>query len=438
MNLNLKNNKVVNAWCMYDWSNSVYNLVITSTIFPVYYSSVTRNFFGGEKVQFLGLEITNTVLYSYSISFSFLAIALFSPLLSGIADYGGMKKLFLRIFTYIGAAACITLYFFDGSNIELGIFASIVASIGYSGSLVFYNAFLPEITTSDRYDIVSAKGYAMGYAGSLLLLLFNLISITFPDWFGFANGGEASRFAFLLVGVWWLGFSLIPFHFLPTNPYNRKPAGKLLAHGYKEVRKVFRSLRELPSMRRYLKAFFFYNMGVQTVMFLAATFGDKELKLPGEKLILTVLIIQVVAVAGSYLFAYVSKIKGNKISLSIMVVIWILVCLGAYFVTSAMQFYVVATVVGLVMGGIQSQSRSAFSKLIPENTIDHASYFSFYDVTEKLSIVIGTFAYGLIEQLTGSMRNSTLALATFFILGLFFLRQTNFKIIRLPKAEEAK
>ena len=191
-------------------------------------------------------------------------------------------------------------------------------------------------------------------------------------------------------------------------------------------------------MRRYLKAFFFYNMGVQTVMFLAATFGDKELKLPGEKLILTVLIIQVVAVAGSYLFAYVSKVKGNKISLSIMVVIWILVCLGAYFVTSAMQFYVVATVVGLVMGGIQSQSRSAFSKLIPENTIDHASYFSFYDVTEKLSIVIGTFAYGLIEQLTGSMRNSTLALATFFILGLLFLRQTNFNVIRLPKAEEAR
>jgi len=438
MNLSLKNNKVVNAWCMYDWSNSVYNLVITSTIFPVYYSNVTRNFFGSEVVQFFGLEITNTVLYSYSISFSFLLIALFSPLLSGIADYGGMKKLFLRIFTYTGAVACITLYFFDGSNIELGIFASITASIGYSGSLVFYNAFLPEIATPDRYDMVSAKGYAMGYAGSLLLLLFNLISITFPSVFGFENGGEASRFAFLLVGVWWAGFSLIPFYYLPSNPYNRKPANRLLSHGYQEVRKVFLSLRELPSMRRYLRAFFFYNMGVQTVMFLAATFGDKELKLPGEKLILTILIIQVVAVAGSYLFAYVSQTRGNKVSLSIMVVIWILVCLGAYFVTSATQFYVVATVVGLVMGGIQSQSRSAFSKLIPQNTIDHASYFSFYDVTEKLSVVAGTFAYGFIEQVTGSMRNSTLALAIFFILGLLFLRRTSFDAIKLTKtaAEE--
>lgn len=418
---------------MYDWSNSVYNLVITSTIFPVYYGSVTRAFFGSDKVLFFGLEITNTVLYSYSLSFSFFLIALFSPLLSGMADYGGMKKLFLRIFTYTGAVSCITLFFFDGSNIELGIFASIFASIGYSGSLVFYNAFLPEITTADRYDIVSAKGYAMGYAGSLILLVFNLASITFPETFGFATAGAASRFAFLLVGLWWLGFSLIPFYYLPTNPYKRKPSKKLLAHGYQEIRKVYRSLKELPNIRRFLKAFFFYNMGVQTVMFLAATFGDKELKLPGEKLILTILIIQVVAVAGSYLFAWVSETQGNKVSLAVMVIIWVLVCLGAYFVKTDIQFYLVATVVGLVMGGIQSQSRSAFSKLIPENTIDHASYFSFYDVTEKLSIVLGTFAYGLIEQLTGSMRNSTLVLASFFVIGLVFLRQTSFQVTRLSK-----
>jgi len=429
----VRDSKLINAWCMYDWSNSVYNLVITSTIFPVYYNSVTRNYYGSDQVKFLGLEITNTVLYSYSLSFSFLIIAIFSPLLSGMADYGGMKKLFLRLFTYLGATACLSLYFFDGSNIELGITASILASIGYAGSLVFYNAFLPEITTSDRYDIVSAKGYAFGYSGSLLLLLFNLICITFPEAFGFESAGEASRFAFLLVGIWWLGFSLIPFYYLPTNPYHRRPTNQLLTHGYNEIRKVFQSLENLPSMQKFLLAFFFFNMGVQTVMFLAATFGDKELKLPGDKLILTVLIIQIVAVVGSYLFAYVSKAKGNKISLAIMVVIWIVVCLGAYFVTQAWQFYIVATVVGLVMGGIQSQSRSAFSKLIPENTIDHASYFSFYDVTEKLSIVLGTFAYGFIEHVTGSMRNSTLALATFFVIGLFFLRKTSFGVTRLPE-----
>lgn len=411
---------------MYDWSNSVYNLVITSTIFPVYYNNATRNFFGGETIPFFGIEVTNTVLYSYSLSFSFLLIALISPLLSGMADFGGMKKLFLRIFTYIGATACITLFFFDGSNVEFGIIASVFASIGYSGSLVFYNAFLPEITSFEKYDLVSAKGYAMGYAGSLLLLIFNLITISNPGFIGLENAAEASRFAFLLVGVWWLGFSLIPFYYLPRNPYNRKPAKQLLSHGYNEIRKVFNSLQHIPVMKKFLIAFFFYNMGVQTVMFLAATFGDKELKLPGEKLILTVLIIQVVAVAGSYFFAYVSKTRGNKFSLSAMVIIWIAVCAGAYFVTTEQGFYVVAFVVGLVMGGIQSQSRSSFSKLIPQNTIDHASYFSFYDVTEKLSVVLGTFAYGLIEQLTGSMRNSTLALAVFFILGLFFLRNTKF------------
>lgn len=430
MNLT-KDSRLINAWCMYDWSNSVYNLVITSTIFPVYYSNATRNYFGSDTVPFFGLEITNTVLYSYSLSFSFFFIALVSPLLSGMADFGGMKKLFLRIFTYIGATACITLYFFEGANVELGIIASVFASIGYSGSLVFYNAFLPEITTFDRYDVVSAKGYAMGYAGSLLLLMFNLVTISAPGIIGLETAAEASRFSFLLVGLWWLGFSLIPFYFLPRNPYNRKPARQLMSHGYKEIRKVFRSLKDLPEMKKFLLAFFFYNTGVQTVMFLAATFGDKELKLPGEKLILTVLIIQLVGIAGSYFFAYVSKKKGNEFSLSSMIAIWILVCAGAYFVTSELGFYAVAFVVGLVMGGIQSQSRSSFSKLIPQNTIDHASYFSFYDVTEKLSIVLGTFAYGLIEQMTGSMRNSTIALAVFFIIGLLLLKNTSFRAIKL-------
>ncbi len=426
-----KDSKLINAWCMYDWSNSVYNLVITSTIFPIYYNSSTRNYFGSDTIPLFGLEITNTVLYSYSLSFSFFVIALLSPLLSGMADFGGMKKLFLRTFTYIGAAACITLYFFTGNNVELGIIASIFASIGYSGSLVFYNAFLPEITTFDRYDVVSAKGYAMGYAGSLILLLFNLVTISSPGLIGLETAAQASRFSFLLVGVWWLGFSLIPFYYLPRNPYNRRPTAHLLAHGYSEIRKVFRSLRALPAMKLFLISFFFYNTGVQTVMFLAATFGAKELNLPGEKLILTILIIQVVGVLGSYFFAYVSKARGNRFSLSTMILIWICVCLGAYFVTRVEEFYIVAFVVGLVMGGIQSQSRSSFAKLIPENTIDHASYFSFYDVTEKLSIVLGTFAYGFIEQMTGSMRNSTLALAIFFVLGLFFLRNTDFKAIRL-------
>lgn len=270
-------------------------------------------------------------------------------------------------------------------------------------------------------DKVSAKGYSYGYVGSVILLVVSILVIQFYNELGFQDESTAVRLSFLLVGVWWLGFSQITFYYLPDNVYDRKEAKNLLVNGYLEIRKVWFQLKSLPNMRTYLLAFFFYNMGVQTVMYLAATFGSKELKLESSKLILTVLIIQLVAIGGATLFAKVSEIRGNKSSLLIMNVIWVFICISAYFVTQEIEFYILATVVGLVMGGIQSLSRSTFAKLIPENTIDHASFFSFYDVTFNISIVIGTFSYGAIEQLSGSMRNSTIALCLFFVLGIFFL-----------------
>lgn len=416
---------MINAWSFYDWANSVYSLVITSAIFPIYYQNVAVNADGGDVISFFGFEIVNSVLYSYSLSFSFLIVAFFLPILSGIADYTGRKKLFMKIFVVLGSFSCMALYFFTPGRVELAIICSILASIGYSSSLVFYDAFLPEIATEDKMDKVSARGYAFGYAGSVLLLVFNLWMIQDYSFFGFADQGQASRFSFLTVGVWWLGFSIIPFAILPSNVYNRKPKeGKILLEGYKEINKVWHSLKLLPSMKMFLAAFFFYNMGVQTIMYLAATFGTKELKLDSGELILTVLIIQLVAIGGAYFFAYVSKLKGNKKSLLLMVLIWICICIGAYFMQTAKHFYILAFVVGLVMGGIQSLSRATFAKIIPKNTIDHASYFSFYDVTYNLSIVFGTFSYGLVESITGSMRNSTLALMLFFMIGIGFLALT--------------
>ena len=416
-----KNNKrIINAWCMYDWANSVYSLVITATIFPVYYEAVT-SYHPENIVDFFGLKITNTVLYSYSLAASFLIIAVVAPLLSGIADYSGKKKSFMKFFAYLGSISCIGLFFFTGRNIEYGIACSVLASIGFAGSLVFYNAYLPVIATPDKYDIVSARGFSLGYLGSIILLIISLVIISNPGLLGFQDESTVTRISFLMVGIWWIGFSQISFYRLPSNVYQRQTSESLLTKGYHEINKVFRSLKSLPGLRRFLLAFFFYNTGVQTVIYLAALFGSGALGLPGEKLILTILIIQVVAIAGSYLFAYISKLKGNKFSLIIMILIWIMVCVIAFFVYTEYQFYALAFLVGLVMGGIQSLSRATYSKLIPENTIDHTSYFSFYDVTEKVSIVIGTFSYGLIEQITGSMRNSTLTLAIYFIIGLAFL-----------------
>ncbi|HRK53310.1 MAG TPA: MFS transporter [Cyclobacteriaceae bacterium] len=417
----LNNTRIVRAWCMYDWANSVYSLVITSAIFPIYYKAVavTEN---GDQVQFLGFSVNNSVLYTYSLSLAFLIVAIILPLLSGMADYAGKKKTYMKIFVGIGSLACIGLYFFrDVSDLEWGIFCSMLACIGYSGSLVFYDAFLPEIVTIDRYDETSARGYSMGYYGSVILMVICLFIITYFNSFGFSTEGDAVRFTFLLVGIWWIGFSMITFHYVPENPYGRKATGNIWTKGYAELVKVWGSLQASPNLKKYLTAFFFFNMGVQTVMYLATLFGTDVLQLDSTKLIMTILLIQMVAAVGAWLSARFSARYGNKVALLALIGVWITVCISAYFVATEYQFYALAFVVGLIMGGVQALARATYTKLIPETTIDHASYFSFFDVTFNLSIVFGTFSFGLINQLTGSMRNSALVLALFFVIGILML-----------------
>jgi MFS transporter, UMF1 family len=429
----LNNKKTVRAWYMYDWANSVYSLVIITAIFPIYYKAVATDK-GSNMIPFMGFTIENSVLYSYALSFSFLIVAAILPFLSGAADYSGNKKPFMKFFVCLGSLSCMGLFFFDSlDTLWWGILCSILASIGYSGSLVFYDAFLPEIVTKDRYDATSAKGYSMGYYGSVVLMIICMMLILNYQSFGFPEkGGEglATRVSFLLVGVWWIGFSMIPFSILPDNPYNQRPTNNIWTKGYEEIAKVWRSLKDQHDLKRFLIAFFFYNMGVQTVMYLATLFGTDVLKLETGALIQTVVIIQLVGGMGAWLFSRFSKRKGNRFVLMFMIAIWIAVCIAAYFITTPFHFYLLATVVGLIMGGIQSLSRATYSKLIPENTIDHASYFSFYDVTWNLSIVLGTFSYGFIDQITGSMRYSALALGGYFIVGMILLFSVQSKQIQ--------
>jgi UMF1 family MFS transporter len=431
----LTEKKLHSAWSMYDWANSAYNLVITSTIFPAYYTAVTTIKEGdkivSDKVNFLGFNITNTTLFDYSVAFAYLVIALISPILSSIADYKGNKKSFMRMFCYLGSAACCGLYFFKGSTLEWGIFCFVLAAIGYCGSLVFYNAFLPEIAVEADRDKVSAQGYAYGYIGSVILQLIAFIFVFEPDWFGITDSSQPARISFLLVGIWWFAFSHITFRALPKGqPMTAHREHSLLANGFHELKKVWEQVKHLSVLRTYLGAFFVYSMGVQTVMLAATIFGSKVLKLETGQLITTVLIIQLVAIAGAYIMAKLSERFGNLKVLLFVLFIWVGVCIGAYYITTAMQFYIIATVVGLVMGGIQSLSRSTYSKLMPE-TKDTASFFSFYDVTEKVAIVIGMFSFGFIEELTGSMRNSIVALIVFFVLGAVIL------YLAIAKAREA-
>lgn len=432
MNVSTLNNpRTVRAWYMYDWANSVYALVISSAIFPIYYEAVTK-VNGSKIVTFLGIQIENSVLYSYALSLSFLLVAAMLPLLSGMADYTGNKKFFMKCFVWLGSLACFGLYFFTGrETLGWGLLCAMLASVGYSGSLVFYDAFLPEIVTEDRYDSTSAKGYSMGYYGSVILMVLCLVLIMNPGTFGFTGekpGLQATRFAFILTGLWWLGFSFIPFSILPSSPRNSKAAqGSVWTNGYHEMLKVWKSLRDLPDLRRYLVAYFCYNSGVQTVMYLAALFGTDVLHLKDDSLIATILIIQLVGAFGAWFSAKLSRRYGNRFMLLAMNVIWIGVCVGAYLTETEYQFYALAVVVGMIMGGIQSLSRATYSKLIPEDTVDHASYFSFYDVAFNVSIVLGIFSYGLVNHLTGSMRNSALFLSVYFILGVFMLLRVKSK-----------
>lgn len=426
--IQLNDPKVINGWALFDWANSAFALVITVAIFPAYFVSVTNDY-----VNIFGLEISNSSLYAFAISMSYLVLAIFSPLLSGIADYGGKKKFFLKFFTTVGAIACMSLFFFkDASQVALGTIGFILGMVGFAGGLVFYNSYLPEIVTEDRYDSVSAKGFAFGYIGSILLLVTNLVIITNPTWFGMAEGDNlAVRLAFLMVGLWWIGFALIPFNRLPDDPKG-KPQENLVRKGMEELKKVWGAVKQEGNIKAFLLSFFCYSAGVQTVLYLASTFAEKELQFSTSQLITVVLILQVVAIVGAYVFAKVSDWKGNKVSLIIMLLIWMAICVVAYFVHSQNQFYGIASAVGFVMGGIQSLSRSTYSKLIPDDTDDTTSYFSFYDVLEKIAVILGTFTFGFIDQITGSMRLSVLVLSIFFIVSILILLKV--KVESVPNA----
>lgn len=427
--------RMVRGWVMYDWANSVYQLTISSAIFPIYYNTVTRN---GDNftVSFFGMPVINTVLYSWAIAAAYLLVAIGSPLFSSIADYTGRRKGFMRAFTLIGAAACGALFFFDKDHIELGVIAFTLGTIGYGGSIVFYNSFLPVIAEPEQQDRISARGYSMGYLGGVVLLLFNLLMIMKPGLFGIAaESSLPARISFLTVFVWWIGFSQITFSRLPKYTFRKRMTrDSVLTNGYRELRTVFGIVRKSFKLRMFLNGFFFMMMGVLTTMFMAATYGEKEMGLKEDVLIPTILVIQLVGMLGAWMFARISEKIGNIRALIITIVSWTFICVGAYFITNTLQFITAAFFIGIVMGGSQALARSTYSKMLPEDTTDHTSYFSFYDVMEKLATVAGTFSFGVIEALTGSMRYSVLAITVFFLFSLFFMVLLLRKMIRETRA----
>lgn len=427
--------KLINAWAFYDWANSVYSLVISSAIFPIYYGLI---FSETNSIPFFGYEVKNTAMISFVTASAFLVVAFMSPLLSGIADYIGNKKLFMKLFVYIGSVSCLGLYWFEIETIYMGLLFYFLAMIGLWASLVFYNSYLPDIAFPHQHDRASARGFSMGYIGSVLLLLFNLTMVMKPQWYGIMGTEleaslKAMKYSFVSVGIWWAGWSQISFYYLPNgNSNSQKMTKDIFWNGFRELRSVWEELKNNFKLKRYLGAFFVYSMSLQTVLLVAAYFGEEEIAWgsTSEKttgLIISILLIQLVGILGAILTSRSSERFGNIPTLIVVNIIWAGLCVYAYYIQTPLQFYCIAGMVGMVMGGLQSLSRSTYSKYLPK-TEDTTSYFSFYDVTEKIGIIIGMVLFGSLDQITGSMRTSILFFVLFFVLGAILL-------IRVPRLQ---
>jgi UMF1 family MFS transporter len=423
--------KLIHAWAFYDWANSVYPLVISSAIFPIYYGALTilKNDEGQvikDTVDFLGFSFNNDALISYVTALAFVVISVMSPLLGGIADYVGNKKNFMKFFNYLGAAACIGLFWFDLEQLWFGLLCYFFGLIGFWGSVVFYNSYLPDIAYRNQQDKASAKGFSLGYIGSVILLVICLVLIMFYDTFGFQSEALPTRLSFVFTGIWWIAFSQYTYAYLPKG--NRKGQAKtkdIVWNGFRELKTTYNKIKSSFGFEPYLRAFFVYSMAVQTIMLIATYFGVGEIQwAEGEAttgLIVSILLIQLVAIAGANAASKLAERYGNISVLIGINFIWIGICMFAFFISQPIEFYITAFFVGLVMGAIQSLSRSTYSKYIPEHETDTASFFSFYEVTEKVGIVIGMFLYGFIAQVTGSIRNAILFLILFFIGGIVLL-----------------
>ena len=422
--------KLLNAWAFYDWANSVYPLVISSAVFPIYYGSL---FVNDLYVEVFGFNFKNTALISFLTAFAFVILSFLTPLLSGIADYMGNKKNFLKLFCYMGSISCMGLYFFELENIYVGLFFYFIALISFWASLVFYNSYLPDIAFKEQQDAISAKGYALGYFGSVLLLIFNLAMVMSPQTFGiYGNNPEiiAMKYSFVSVGLWWIICSQYTFYFLP-EPYKKKKIVKdVVLNGFRELLFVWNELKNILVIKKYLIAFFIYSSALQTVLLIAAYFGEQEINWPQDEktigLIFSILLIQLIAILGAILTSKLSEKFGNIFTLIILNIFWAFLCIGAYFITEPNEFYIAAALVGLVMGGIQALSRSTFSKMIPD-TENTTSYFSFYDVSQKVSIVFGMTLFAFLDQLTGSMRTSILVFILIFLIGAYLLKNIKIK-----------
>jgi len=347
------NKRVMHAWSFYDWANSAYNLVIISAIFPNFWKLVTSKVYDDNLVPFLGFTPNKDSLVSYVTALTFILVAVLSPILSGIADYAGNKKFFLKFFCYLGAFSTIGLYFFDTENLVLGFLFYLLALLGFWCSIVFYNSYLPDIAEPKDQDALSAKGLSYGYVGSVILLVINLAMIMSQG--KDMEGVETMmRYSFISVGIWWIVFSQYTYKYLPNFKNGKKITKNIVFKGFKELKQIWGEIKENLLLKRYLGAFFMYSMAVQTVMLVAVYFGVEEIEW-GNKgsstgMIVSILLIQFLAIGGALLTTYLANKIGNIYTLIIINIVWIVACVYAYTIHTPVEFYITYGYIGDLTG----------------------------------------------------------------------------------------
>jgi UMF1 family MFS transporter len=423
------------GWYFYDWANSAFSTTVVTVFLGPYLTSVARAAADADGLIYpLGIPVAAGSFFPYMVSLSVLLQVFFLPILGAIADYSHAKKFLMGLFAYIGAFATMGMFFVVGDRYLLGGALFLVANLAFGASVVFYHAFLPEIASPDRRDAVSSQGWAMGYLGGFILLLLNLLLFNSREALGVPTE-MAVRINLASAGLWWGGFTLIPLLALRRREAVKRlpPGQRYLTVGFTQLRHTFSQLRNYPQTLIFLAAYLLYNDGIQAVIALASVFGAEELGLDQGVLIPAILMVQLVAFFGALGFGALARRTGAKRAIMLSLLLWTAVVIYGYFMPAGVpaQFFLLAGVIAVVLGGSQALSRSVFSLMIPKG--QEAEYFSIYEIGERGTSWLAPLFFGLAYQFTGSYRIALVSLMIFFIAGLAILTQVNVR----RAAEEA-
>jgi len=404
------NKKQVYSWVMYDWANSAFATTVLAAVLPIFYSDVAAKGLSNNLA---------TSYWGYTQAIAMLIIAFLSPVLGAMADYSDSKRSFLKFFALLGIAGTGLLYFVNEGDYLVASLFFIFGSIGFSGSNIFYDSYLPIITDKKKIDYISSLGYAAGYLGGGLLLLINMMMILKPNLFGISSSLLATKLTFVTVAIWWLVFSIPAFKYLPQR--EDKINIKIIENakiGFKRIGKTFRNIQKYKELFKFLIAFWIYNDGIGTIIRMATIYG-REVGIGQSDLIGALLLTQFIGIPFSLVFGKLGERIGTKKAIYISLMIYLIITIRGYFLDSAMDFWILAGMVGLVQGGAQALSRSLYGSMIPENK--SAEFYGFFGVSSKFAAITGPFVFALVGQLTGSSRLGIISVASFFILGILVL-----------------